>query len=524
MKEENEMTEQIKKNEENNIVDPKLSQAADMINNPDFAKLIASALTDAEKKAKESQANEMHLDRKNDGTVKNTLANLQQILLFDPLLRGKIGYNESKQDLTVKEEIDIKANTASGQRTIKIKAGQFDDSDLNLVSNYIASNSNYMLDTQTTKLASALTWAGHAQSYDPLKDWFDALHWDGKDRLTHFMHDWLGAEDSEVNAFQFKLWLEGAVAKVYNKQQKFDYCLDLTGQQGAYKTTTLRKLAPLGMYVQGFPDFKSKDSFEQMRGCLIVNDDEMVATANSSFEEIKAFITQTEFQYRAAYGHLVSYFNKNFVLARTDNNTQHLSDKTGQRRFLCIDCGHYDHNDVLHDLKQEYIDQMWAQAKHIYEEDVKKGDLFNLTADQEKMLNDHRKAFIKTNDTEDIVLDLIDNEFANANFVSNKQMNELMQHKLNKFALNTKEKRTVRYAMNTAGWISGVVKRIKGSSETTRGYERANHIKVDVKKKTVEDWIDEEINNRIVTIDDNGMRTTEQGFTDPLHQPVHAIR
>lgn len=524
MKEENEMTEQIKKNEENNIVDPKLSQAADMINNPDFAKLIASALTDAEKKAKESQANEMHLDRKNDGTIKPTKANIQEILMFDPKLAGKLGYNESSQDMTVTDTIELPARTARGKKTIKIKPGELDDTGLNLISNYIANNPNYKLDVQTNKMASALVWVEYAQSYDPLKEWFDNLKWDGKDRISTVMQEWLGADDSEYNKFQIKLWLEGAVSKVYNKQQKFDWCLDLAGGQGAGKSTFLKKIAPLSMYVQGFKDFSDKDSYAQMKGCLIVNDDEMVASANSTFEEIKAFITMTQFQYRLPFGHLVSYFNKSFVLARTTNITQHLSDKTGQRRFLCIECGLHDHKSVPKELDQDYIDQLWAQAKHCYDEDMENGDPFDLTEEQEELLNRGRKKFLKTNDVEDIVLDLIDNEFSNANFVSNKQVQELMQHKLNKFSLNTKEKRSVRYVMGTSGWISGVVKRIKGSSETTRGYERANHIKVDVKKKTVDDWIDEEINNRIVTIDDNGMRTTEQGFTDPLHQPVHAIR
>lgn len=76
------------------------------------------------------------------------------------------------------------------------------------------------------------------------------------------------------------------MAKAYEPKTKFDYILDLVGGQGAGKTTLLKKMAR-EWYTDQSTDFKDKDSYAIMLRALIVNDDEMTATNNSSFEILK---------------------------------------------------------------------------------------------------------------------------------------------------------------------------------------------------------------------------------------------
>lgn len=485
------MTETTNTQNANSIIDPQLLALQKLLEkNP-------KALTGILNKAEEEDKPKMDLDRKNDGTIKNTINNIEEILQHDDSLKDKLGYNKSTQEYMVRDNIKL---TAKGS-TVTIDKGKLDDRAVKLLISYLSKNPNYKIETDSNHVMTAMEWIQQVQSYDPLKDYFNGLKWDGKERISHVLQDYLGAEDSEYNKFQIKLWLEGGVAKVYNKKQKFDFVLDLVGGQGAGKTTFLHNIAPLGMYIQGFPDFTSKDSLAMMKGSFIVNDDEMTATANSSFEEIKSFITAPDIQYRAPYGRLPLTYNKSFIIARTGNEVQHLSDPSGQRRFLCVQCGLHEHKVVYSDLKQDYIDQLWAEAKHYYEEAKKKGNLFSLTKQQEDMLNEHRQMFIKSNSVQDAVKELIKVELNNDNFISNNDMRLLAAHKLgkDKQGLSDRDKRSIRTQMAHSGWLSSAVKRDSETGLPTRGYKRIEKVKVNSMLFNVKDWISYEVEHAVVT-------------------------
>ena len=56
-------------------------------------------------------------------------------------------------------------------------------------------------------------------------------------------------------------------------------------------------------------------------------------------EGIKAFITSTVDVIRPKYGHETEQRPRTCVLAGTTNNPHFLTDKTGNRRFLPVECG-----------------------------------------------------------------------------------------------------------------------------------------------------------------------------------------
>lgn len=507
----------IKNQEEENIIDKSNLQMASVLTNANdkgevtlslqnLQEMIKQASADAVASAlgqKEVKEPEMELDKMKDGTVKNTNSNIQQILQFDPNLKGKLGYNLSTQEYTVIKDIELPARKSDGSNTkVTITAGKLDDTGLNMLVNYLSNNKNYKIETDRNRLMTAMTWIQQVQTYDPLRDYFNNLKWDGKDRISHVMRDYLGAEDNDFNKFEIKLWLMGAVSKVYNKKQKFDFVLDLVGGQGAGKTTFLQTIAPIDMYVQDFPDFSSKDTKMMLKGALIANDDEMTATKNSTFEQIKSFITATSMEFRVPYGRLPISINKSFVLARTGNEIQHLADPSGQRRFLCIQCGvHKDHKVVYTDLKKDYVDQLWAQAKHYYDEAKKKGNLFSLTKEQDEMLNRGRQMFIKLNSTQDVVKDLIQHELSNTNFVSNADMRRLVSHALGKdgIGINDREKRSVRTQMAHSGWLASAQGWDSELGHSVRGYKRIDNIEVQKYLWGVKEWIMDECDHKIVT-------------------------
>lgn len=258
------------------------------------------------------------------GTIKaNSLRNIGLILEQDEILKRTFAYNEfSFADEVIKSIPQL-----------HIKCGYVED-------NYISSILRYIEDKYgvlfTEKLLHmAVSNDAQSNSYNPVKKYLEEAEkeWDGEQRVALLLPEFLGVEISEVTTLQTKIFFVGAVAKVFNPNSKFDYVLDLVGGQGVGKTTFLKKISN-GWYTDQFTDFKDKDSYMNMQRALIVNDDEMTATNNSDFETLKKFISSEELEYRPPYGRSAVRRPKNFVIARTTNESTYLKDKTGERRFM----------------------------------------------------------------------------------------------------------------------------------------------------------------------------------------------
>ena len=244
-----------------------------------------------------------------------------------------------------------------------------------------------------------------------------AENWDGKDRLTTIFCDFLGAERREEVVLSTKMFFYGGVAKIFDPSVKFDFVLDLVGGQGAGKTSFWQNIAPLGYYTDQFYTFTDKDDFSVMRKALIVNDDEMTATRKASFEELKRFVTMQQFEYREPYGRSVSQFAKKFLLVRTTNDLYYLKDKTGERRFLpiLVDKSRQTMNPV-EDLTPDFTRQVWGQAVAEYR---KQPDFkFTFNAEQDEMIAEYRRNFMHTDELEDEIEDLIENNWKDKDFVS----------------------------------------------------------------------------------------------------------
>ena len=413
------------------------------------------------------------LDRTDNGNVKATLKNVAIILQSDNALKGLLRYNEFSQKIDVVEDKEIKV---AGLLPLTLKKGQIKDSDEQAILTYLASSSSYQVQPTLVTLETAIGVTAHAFAYNPVIDYMNeaAEKWDQKPRLNGFLHKYLGADDSEVNKLSFKLWMLGAVAKAYDPYTKFDYVLDLVGGQGVGKTTLIKDLAKLDdldVYTDQFEGFSGRDDKSAFAGCLIANDDEMTASNNSSFEEVKKFITTQEFAYRPAYAHHVQKFHKGFVLARTSNEVQHLKDRSGDRRFLSIECNkdQQEKHPVVY-LKAPEIQQLWGEAVNLYEQYKKQNkNPFDLSKKEQEILSQGREKFRQTTEVEDALNGLFDGQYKGRQFIPAYELKTDMISALD-HTPSRKEMSSIRYLMGHKGFLAGQLKYDPASKSMKRGF------------------------------------------------------
>lgn len=326
-----------------------------------------------------------------DGNIKaNSITNIGLILQRDPLLAGKIAFNEFTYEIELLEDIP----------KLMLEKGLIDDDYPPALLGYIENKYHVMFPEKL--LQGAMVNIARRNVFNPVLDYFESCEqkYDGQLRIDIFLSDYLGAPRTPTTALEAEIFMIGAVAKTYEPEMKFDYVLDLVGGQGVGKTTLLKKISN-GWYSDQFTDFENKDNYANMLRALIINDDEMTASNNSSFEILKKFISSETLEFRKPYGHATVRRYENFVMARTTNEIAYLKDKTGERRFMPVLANKtlQKKSPMTDDLNQDYIDQLWGEATTMY----RQGFDFLLDDDQEALLAKNREDFMYIDAEEDAI-------------------------------------------------------------------------------------------------------------------------
>lgn len=373
----------------------------------------AILLKATEKQEEKKKRNVISWIQNKDGSIKassptNVMLFIQSQSCFD----GAFRLNEFTGLIEVTKSIK--------KNGMQIKKGMLEDS----VSVEIRMYAEGVMNITFTKDATddGIQKIARDHSYNPILDYMNEAYdeWDKHSRLQHVFHDFLGVEETETTDLITRLFFVGGVAKVYNPEIKFDFCLDLVGSQGTGKTVFLQRIAPLGYYTDQFTNFSDKDDISRMVRNFIVNDDEMTATDKCSFEELKKFISLTEFTFRPPYGRNDIYKNKGFIMARTTNNLYYLKDKTGDRRFLPVRCHRNHSKNVFDNLTNEYVKQLWGEAVNLYKS--KTVDISAHGKEENELLNKQREQFKYVDSVEEKIDELMENELKDKEFISSKDL------------------------------------------------------------------------------------------------------
>ena len=317
------------------------------------------------------------------GNVSQVIENCEMVVNEDALLNGAVRVNK----LTGRLEIQKDMGWSRAGPTVN-------DNDMNNILSYMARN----YDLRADKLCwRAVTTAAHENSFHPIRDYLEGLEWDGIERIRHVLHHFLGAPEDELTYQCTKMFLMGALKRIYEPGCKFEYVLTLVGGQGIGKSTFFRVLAIQDKwFTDDLVGFKSSRIFEKISGHWIIEMSEMLAIMNAKgADEVKSFLSRQSDVYRDPYAVFPDDRPRQCVFGATTNRVKCLPfDRTGNRRFLPVLVD--ESQAEVHILENEaesraYIDQLWAEAMVLY----KAGDYtMKFSQETEKQLNLLRRDFM----------------------------------------------------------------------------------------------------------------------------------
>ena len=297
------------------------------------------------------------LSQAEKGGVQNTIQNCVTVLQNDPVLADSIRLN------LLSERIDI-VKPMGWQRS----GPTLTDTDMMYI---LRRMEKYGLHSEK-RVSAAIRIVANENHYHPIRDYLNDLKWDGTERISHALHRFLGAAEDELTAEALKIFLLGAIKRVFHPGCKFEMMLCLVGGQGAGKSSFFRLLAIKDEWFSD--DLRRMDDdnvFRKLQGHWIMEMSEMIATANAkSIEEIKSFLSKQKETYKIPYETHLADRLRQCVFAGTTNRQDFLPrDRTGNRRFIPIPVDATQAEVHILDNEAEsraYIDQLWAEAMTIY--------------------------------------------------------------------------------------------------------------------------------------------------------------
>ena len=218
--------------------------------------------------------------------------------------------------------------------------------------------------------ADALKNVSMRNKFHPVRELLDSLTWDGKEHIRSLLPEYLGAEDSDYTYQVMRLWMLGAVSRVYKPGSKFDYTIILQGSQGIGKSTFLKLMALDDSWFNDSLDSLDSDkAVQSLTGSWIIELAEFKSLARTAggVESVKRFLTATQDKYRIPYERRADTFYRQCVFAGTTNKDDFLQDETGNRRFLIVQTGVKKPSKSL--FVPEIMDTIklaWAEAVHIW--------------------------------------------------------------------------------------------------------------------------------------------------------------
>ena len=198
-----------------------------------------------------------------------------------------------------------------------------------------------------------------------------------------------GEQEQILWHLYLKKWLVGMVASWLSDDVVNNVILVLIGEQGAYKTTWFNYLLPPPLkqyfYTKTNANRMSKDDILTLAQYALVCCEELDTMRPAELNQLKAAVTMPSIDERAAYAHYHEHRKHIASFCGTGNNTQFLSDPTGNRRWLPFEV-----ESIISPRDHPFhYEGIYSQALALY----KSGFQYWFTKEEIQELNRHNRQF-----------------------------------------------------------------------------------------------------------------------------------
>ena len=290
--------------------------------------------------------------------VKQTIGNSVSALVYDSRFKGNIKYN------LFTKKIDIVGGTYWKRSGVEIT-----DNDFNNILLYL--EQNYSL-TNKEKIFSALDIVAHQNEYHPIRESLLKFTYQGDGFIENLFPKYLGVEKSEYCTEVTKIFMLGAIERVFNPGCKFDTMLCIVGGQGLGKSTMFRFLSIKDeWFTDDLKKINDEKCYEKIMGHWIIEMSEMLAVKSAkSIEDLKSFITRQSDIYRIPYNKFTMTEKRQCVFCGTSNNYDFMpDDRTGNRRFIpLVASGQPEKHPLENEIEtRTFINNAWAEAMKLHQ-------------------------------------------------------------------------------------------------------------------------------------------------------------
>lgn len=195
--------------------------------------------------------------------------------------------------------------------------------------------------------------------YHPVQDYLLANRAEPCGAIERIAHDCLHVT-ADLDVSMIRKWAISCVARAMIPGCKVDTVLVLVGPGGIAKSTFLETMASSEFFRDTKMDMKSKDRFQQLHAPWIYEWGELASINGANQEDVKAFITSRNDEFRAPYTPESSPHPRSVVIVGSTNNRNFLRYEAddSDRRFWPIEVS----KDIDIGLAEKLRDAFWAEA------------------------------------------------------------------------------------------------------------------------------------------------------------------
>ena len=280
---------------------------------------------------------------------KDCRENVYLCLVKHPELKGLVGYDEFSHRV-------MKLRPAPWES----EPGEWTTNDDYKLGFWLAKKLHLVIKGEGT-LVAGVAMAAYDGRFHPVHDYLRGIPaWDRTERLRHWLHECLGADDSPYCAMVGAWFLMGMVQRVLHPGCQMDYMVVLEGLQGKRKSTALRTLVGRNDWFADTPiRLGDKDAILTLAGIWLYEVGELDSFNKVEVTAVKMYVSSRVDRVREPFARRMADRPRSGVFAGSTNQSEYFKDPTGARRFWPVACD----GDIDLAKLEQWRDQLFAEAQ-----------------------------------------------------------------------------------------------------------------------------------------------------------------